>query len=720
LDSRIIIFSILLAGTIGVANAESVPDWVKNTAGWWATDAISENEFVNAIEFLANEGIISVESSSNVAKSNQSVPDWVKNTAGWWATNAISENEFVNAIEFLANEGIIEIENDCKFNRDGFSHLYEDMRMILCDDRFSEEFFQGKAKESGDMGGTTADINSHGFRGPEITKEKSDNVFRIFLVGGSTINGWGVSFEDTIGNIMQEELNSLGFSKQIQVINAGIGGASSKDETELVKNKISEFEPDMIIVYDGWNDSLKSLGVILEYDSTSTPSNWVQRWDEVCQIFNQKDVDIIITLQPILRSSENRILTDHENAMYVTSTRIGHGITLSTLDAFASQLNNFEQCKNTHDLRKIFDDVVQPIFLDTGHVGKIGNKAVSYEFISIVKPLIEEKIGKSDRELFLDYDNKIGDVKQIEVSFEGDYSSNIEFTEKTIHRYSFEGAELITPKFIKSMIDNSNLRFAIIDNGIFEETQIKDSIFARGITYQSDVINSIIQDSNFSGISFNQVWIEDSEVYNSKFEGSVWGATRMQDSTIENSDFSRSFLKDSEFYRTEFISANFEKSAFMKVLSKDIIYEDVNFNLVDFPGSEFHNSRFSNVDFYDADFAIKATTPNTYIPGTIFKNSIFTDVNFDDANFNELELEEFSELQIELASVHNPKFIESDFYNVDFSGLDLNFVSFTKSDLTDINFKNSSLRFANLEGANLEGANLEGANLKCINHVICE
>jgi len=24
------------------AFAESTPDWVKNTAGWWATDAISE------------------------------------------------------------------------------------------------------------------------------------------------------------------------------------------------------------------------------------------------------------------------------------------------------------------------------------------------------------------------------------------------------------------------------------------------------------------------------------------------------------------------------------------------------------------------------------------------------------------------------------------------------------------------------------------------------
>ena len=38
---------------------------MKNTAGWWATDVISEMEFVNAIEFLINEGMIQTESSIN-------------------------------------------------------------------------------------------------------------------------------------------------------------------------------------------------------------------------------------------------------------------------------------------------------------------------------------------------------------------------------------------------------------------------------------------------------------------------------------------------------------------------------------------------------------------------------------------------------------------------------------------------------------------------------
>ena len=60
-----VILVILILGIIPIVHAQIVPDWVKNTAGWWATDAISETEFVNAIEFLANEG--------SVAKANKLV-----------------------------------------------------------------------------------------------------------------------------------------------------------------------------------------------------------------------------------------------------------------------------------------------------------------------------------------------------------------------------------------------------------------------------------------------------------------------------------------------------------------------------------------------------------------------------------------------------------------------------------------------------------------------
>ena len=34
------------------AQSDAGPSWIKNTAGWWADDQISETEFVNSMEYL--------------------------------------------------------------------------------------------------------------------------------------------------------------------------------------------------------------------------------------------------------------------------------------------------------------------------------------------------------------------------------------------------------------------------------------------------------------------------------------------------------------------------------------------------------------------------------------------------------------------------------------------------------------------------------------------
>jgi len=97
---------------------EQVPDWIKNTAGWWADALISNSEFVNAIEFLIKEGIIHVDTKA-VSEKSDNIPDWVRNTAGWWATDLISETEFINAIQFMIESGLISISKyNCDQNED--------------------------------------------------------------------------------------------------------------------------------------------------------------------------------------------------------------------------------------------------------------------------------------------------------------------------------------------------------------------------------------------------------------------------------------------------------------------------------------------------------------------------------------------------------------------------------------------------------------------------
>ena len=55
----ILVTAILVPSIASNVNAESVPDWVKNTAKWYADGTISETEFLNAIKFLIeNEFIV--------------------------------------------------------------------------------------------------------------------------------------------------------------------------------------------------------------------------------------------------------------------------------------------------------------------------------------------------------------------------------------------------------------------------------------------------------------------------------------------------------------------------------------------------------------------------------------------------------------------------------------------------------------------------------------
>ena len=72
------IFFALVTGVVvfplaASAQSDAVPSWVKNTAGWWAEDQISETEFVNSIEYLIDSGIIQVSSQQGVDVSELTI-----------------------------------------------------------------------------------------------------------------------------------------------------------------------------------------------------------------------------------------------------------------------------------------------------------------------------------------------------------------------------------------------------------------------------------------------------------------------------------------------------------------------------------------------------------------------------------------------------------------------------------------------------------------------
>jgi hypothetical protein len=86
----------------------SIPTWIKNNAGWWATDQIDDSSFLQGIQYLIKERIMIIpptETSESV--SSQVVPTWIKNNAGWWATDQIDDSSFLQGIQYLIQKGII-------------------------------------------------------------------------------------------------------------------------------------------------------------------------------------------------------------------------------------------------------------------------------------------------------------------------------------------------------------------------------------------------------------------------------------------------------------------------------------------------------------------------------------------------------------------------------------------------------------------------------------
>lgn len=99
-------------------------------------------------------------------------------------------------------------------------------------------------------------INSKGFLGPEFEGQKARGVYRIFAVGDSCTFGSGF-WRETYPAIAAQILNEGAGSARFEVINAGIEGYNSEFTLDRIRSELLGYEPDMIILYIGWNDLMK-------------------------------------------------------------------------------------------------------------------------------------------------------------------------------------------------------------------------------------------------------------------------------------------------------------------------------------------------------------------------------------------------------------------------------------------------------------------------------
>lgn len=96
--------------------------------------------------------------------------------------------------------------------------------------------------------GSYVSINSQGMRDFEYSTNKSDDTFRIIILGDSFTFGEGVAQDSNYPTLLEKKLNSYIYKKKYEVLNFGVSGYNTIQEAELLKNKSLKYNPDLVIV----------------------------------------------------------------------------------------------------------------------------------------------------------------------------------------------------------------------------------------------------------------------------------------------------------------------------------------------------------------------------------------------------------------------------------------------------------------------------------------
>ena len=304
---------------------------------------------------------------------------------------------------------------------------YEIPKQVCLDLHSKSEKYDVIRLESPNQHFATLNINSEGFRGPEIFKEKPNDVYRIFVVGGSTTFGYGAtSDETTIPGYLQEFFDKSDLNFRVEVINAGIEAAYSTTEAYYIKNTILEFEPDLIIAYVGVNDigdiSIREyidtnsvsfdIRQLLEYrtpfflyerlglyqDTEDVFSNldanfisqrtalWKNNWLDICKFGKINNFKTIVAVQPMLGTSE-RVFSSYEELL-LSNQQIQINVMNEGLNEFAKSLNELDKECITGDLRNVFEGIDEPIYYDSNHMSDFGNRIVAKNLFDLSLPIL--------------------------------------------------------------------------------------------------------------------------------------------------------------------------------------------------------------------------------------------------------------------------------------------------------------------------------------------
>ena len=133
----------------------------------------------------------------------------------------------------------------------------------------SEHFVEG---EWG--GGTWVQATAGDMRNRSFPRDKPAGGWRVVTLGESSVFGNDFPTEQTFSSVLERRLAALHPDRTVEVINAGIGAATS-DEIALAAFEALAYDPDLLISWFGFND-LTLLPVVVEFRAWSLRGLWAR------------------------------------------------------------------------------------------------------------------------------------------------------------------------------------------------------------------------------------------------------------------------------------------------------------------------------------------------------------------------------------------------------------------------------------------------------------
>jgi len=104
------------------------------------------------------------------------------------------------------------------------------------------------AKSAGQVNGRPwIEINSDGWRGPDVALQPAAGTYRVALLGDSFIEAFEVPFEQTAGELIEARLAALR-GTPVEVLNFGQGGYGTTQELLTLQHEVWKYSPDLVVL----------------------------------------------------------------------------------------------------------------------------------------------------------------------------------------------------------------------------------------------------------------------------------------------------------------------------------------------------------------------------------------------------------------------------------------------------------------------------------------